>query len=197
METPEGYDEVVWKQLAEELALPGIHIPEEYGGQGFSFVELGIVLEEMGRALFPSPYFSSVCLAANAIVNAGTEDQKKELLPAIASGERIATVALAEPNGTWDAAGIGMVATPDGDGYRVTGTKSYVTDGHTAATVVVGARLEGTTGEDGVGLFVVEGDASGLTRTPLDTIDMTRKLARLDLDGVAATPLGEPGAASA
>src|SRR2546430_1746139 len=97
METPEGYDEVVWKQMAEELALQGIHVPEEYGGQGFSFVELGIVLGGKGRALFPSPYFSSVCLAANALLNAGSQDDKGEVLPRVAGGERIATPSLAAP----------------------------------------------------------------------------------------------------
>src|SRR5207244_3887395 len=106
METDEGYDDVVWKQMAEELALQGIHVPEEYGGQGFSFVELGIVLEEMGRSLFASPYFSSVCLAANAILTVGSEEDKRELLPSVAGGERIATLAFAEPSGRWDAHGI-------------------------------------------------------------------------------------------
>src|SRR6266571_5004865 len=94
METPEGYDDAVWKQMSQELGLPGLHIPETYGGQGFTFVELGIVLEEMGRALLCAPFFSSVCLAANAILTAGTEATRKELLPPIASGESIATLAL-------------------------------------------------------------------------------------------------------
>jgi alkylation response protein AidB-like acyl-CoA dehydrogenase len=195
METAEGYDEVVWKQMGEELALQGIHVPEAYGGQGFSFVELGVVLEEMGRALFPSPYLSTVCLAANAILAVGTEEDKRELLPAIAGGQRIATLALAEPAGRWDASGIETEATPDGDGYRLSGTKSYVTDGHIASLILVAGRLPETSGEDGIGLFAVEGDADGLTRTPLDTIDMTRKQARLDLDGVRARAVGEPGAA--
>src|SRR5256885_2284970 len=97
METDEGYDDVVWKQMAEELALQGIHVPEVYGGQGFSFVELGIVLHEMGRVLQPSPYFATVALAANAVLNAAGEEQKKALLPALANGERTATLALAEP----------------------------------------------------------------------------------------------------
>src|SRR5206468_11959210 len=79
METPDGYDEAVWKQMAQELGLQALHIPEEYGGQGYSFVELGIVLEEMGRALLCAPFFSTVGVAANAILNAGTEEQKKAL----------------------------------------------------------------------------------------------------------------------
>ena len=85
METTEGYDGAVWAQMANELGLQSLHIPEEYGGQGFTFVELGIVLEEMGRVLLCAPYFSTVCLAANAILNAGTDEQKAELLPGIAS----------------------------------------------------------------------------------------------------------------
>src|SRR5438105_6514153 len=117
METAEGYDEVGWKQMADELALQGIHVPEEYGGQGFSFVELGIVLEEFGRSLFPTPYFSSVALAANAILNAGSEADKTELLPGIAGGDRIATLAIAEASGRWEAGSIETAATLDGDGY--------------------------------------------------------------------------------
>ena len=195
MDTPDGYDEVVWKQMAEELALQGIHVPEEYGGQGFSFVELGIVLEEFGRALFPSPYFSTVCLAANAVLNVGTEEDKKELLPGIAGGDRIATLALAEPSGMWDADGIATEATPDGDGFRLTGVKSYVTDGATASLILVAARLAGTSGEEGVGLFAVDADADGVTRTALDTIDRTRKQAKVELHGVRARGVGDVGGA--
>ena len=106
MATDEGFDREAWRKLNQELGLTAIHIPEAYGGQGFGYAELGIVLEEMGRALFPSPYFSTVCVAASAILAVGTEDDKRELLPAIAGGQRIATVALAEPAGRWDAGGI-------------------------------------------------------------------------------------------
>jgi alkylation response protein AidB-like acyl-CoA dehydrogenase len=193
METDEGYDDVVWKQMAQELALQGIHVPEEYGGQGFSFVELGIVLHELGRTLLPAPYFSTVCLAANVILNAGTEEQKRELLPALANGEKTATLALAEPNGRWDATGIEATATADGDVFTIDGTKSYVLDGHTASLVIVAAREPGTEGEDGVGLFVIEGDADGLTRTKLETIDRTRKQAKLAFEGVRGTRLGQAG----
>ena len=81
METTEGYDEAVWKQMAQELGLQSLHLPEAHGGQGFTFVELGIVLEEMGRVLLCAPYFSTVVLAADAIMNAGTDAQQGELLP--------------------------------------------------------------------------------------------------------------------
>src|SRR3712207_338994 len=106
METEQGYDEAVWKQMGQELGLQGLAIPEEYGGQGFTFIELGIVLEEMGRVLLAAPFFSSAVLAANAILNAGTEEQKQALLPGIATGETIGALAFTEPSGTWGADGI-------------------------------------------------------------------------------------------
>jgi alkylation response protein AidB-like acyl-CoA dehydrogenase len=195
METTEGYDPAVWNQMANELGLQSIHIPEEYGGQGFTFVELAIVLEEMGRVLLCAPYFSTVVLAADALMNAGTKEQQAELLPGIASGETIATLAFTEPNGKWDASGIEMVATGSGDTYTLNGTKMFVIDGHTANLVVVAARTEGSTGEDGISFFAVDGDASGLTRTALSTMDQTRKQARLDFENVAARPIGDPGSA--
>ncbi len=193
METDEGFDPSVWAQMANELGLQSLHIPEEYGGQGFTFLELGIVLEEMGRVLLCAPYFSSIVLAADAIINAGTDAQKSELLPGIAAGETIAALALTEANGRWDASGIEMVATGSGDSWTLDGSKSFVIDGHVADLVVVAARLEGTSGEDGVALFTVAGDATGLTRTQLATMDQTRKQAKLDFSGVAAAPLGTPG----
>ncbi|HEX4491686.1 MAG TPA: acyl-CoA dehydrogenase family protein [Acidimicrobiia bacterium] len=194
METTEGYDPAVWKQMGQELGLQGLHIPEEYGGQGFTFVELAIVLEEMGRVLLCAPYFSSVVLAANAILNAGTAEQKAALLPGIASGETIATLAFTEPNGKWDSAGVTMEAKGSGDSYTLDGEKMFVIDGHTANLIVVAARLAGTSGTDGIAFFTVDGDAAGLTRTPLATMDQTRKQAKLEFSGVKARPLGEPGA---
>ncbi len=194
METVEGYDENVWKQMAQELGLQSLHLPEAHGGQGFSFVELGIVLEEMGRALLCAPYFATVALAANAIMNAGSDAQQSELLPGIASGETIATLAFTEPNGKWDASGITMEATGSGAKVTLDGTKMFVIDGHTANVIVVVARQPGTGGEDGISFFTVAGDADGLTRTPLATMDQTRKQAQLEFSGVAAKPLGQPGA---
>ena len=191
METAEGYDTSVWKQMGQELGLQGLAIPEEYGGQGFTFIELGIVLEEMGRVLLCAPYFSSVVLAADAIMNVGTDDQKQALLPGIASGDTIATLAFTEPSGKWDAAGITMEANENvGGEFTLSGEKMFVLDGFTADTIVVVARLEGTTGTDGIMFFTVAGDAEGLTRTPLQTMDTTRKQAKLEFDNVVASPLG-------
>ena len=193
MDGTEGYDPAVWTQMAEQLGLQSLHIPEEFDGQGFSFVELAIVFEEMGRVLLCSPYFATVALATNAILNAGSADDHKALLPGIASGATIATMAFTEPNGKWDTAGITMEATKSGDGYVLNGTKSFVIDGHNANLIVVVARLAGTSGDDGIGFFTVAGDAGGLTRTALSTMDQTRKQAKLEFSNVAATALGTPG----
>jgi alkylation response protein AidB-like acyl-CoA dehydrogenase len=193
METEQGYDPAVWRALAQDLGLTGVHVPEEYGGQGLGMVELGLVLEEMGRALLCAPYFASVVLGAQSILKGGTDAQRKERLPGIASGETIATLALCERSGRWDAPGIGLLAKRSGGAYRLDGEKTLVVDGHTADLIVVAARLAGTSGPDGVSLFTIGADAAGLVRRPQDALDPTRKLAALQLHEVAATPLGEPG----
>ena len=192
METTEGYDPSVWSQMAQQLGLQGLAIPEEYGGSGYSYVELGIVFEEMGRALLCAPYFSTVGLATNAILASGDDAAKKEHLPGIASGETIATLALTEDNGRWDQEGITLTATKSGDGYTLDGHKMFVIDGHTANLIVVAAR----TG-DGITLLAVEGDAPGLTRKALTTMDQTRKQARVEFSGTPARLIGNEGGASA
>jgi alkylation response protein AidB-like acyl-CoA dehydrogenase len=191
METTEGYDPAVWKQMGQELGLQSLAIPEAYGGQGFTFIELGIVLEEMGRVLLCAPFFSSVVLAANAILNVGTDEEKAALLPGIASGDTIAALAFTEPSGKWDAAGITMEASENvGGEITLSGEKMFVIDGYTADLIVVVARTQGTTGTDGISFYTVRGDADGLTRTSLSTMDMTRKQAKLEFNNVVATPLG-------
>ena len=197
METEAGWDRAAWHALNQQLGLTAIHIPEAYGGQGFSFVELGIVLEEMGRALLCAPYFASTALAATAIINAGTEPQKRDLLPAIADGTCIATLAFTEPNGKWDTTGVETTATPSSGRFRLDGAKSFVLDGHTADLIVVLARRPGSTGNDGLSLFTVPGNANGLTRRPLKVLDPTRKQARLDFQSVEADLLGDEAAAAA
>jgi alkylation response protein AidB-like acyl-CoA dehydrogenase len=197
MATAEGYDPAVWRQLSEELALPGIHIPEQYGGGGFGIVELCIVTEELGRALLCAPYFSTAVLAANAILNAGTEEQKSALLPEIASGARLATLAITEPNGNWDPAAIESVATPDADGYRLEGVKNYVVDGHIADLLIVAARMPGSAGPKGLALFTLTAKSGGVERTLLQSMDPTRKIARLDFRGAHAKLLGSLDSAQA
>ena len=188
MDTQQGYDTAVWNQMAEQMGLQAIAIPEEFGGQGFGFVELIVVLEEMGRSLICAPYFSSVVLAANTLLLSGDDAAKQAHLPGIASGETIAALALTEENGRWDESGVTMQATADGDGWTLTGTKSYVIDGHTANLLLVAARTP-----KGVSLFSVDPGSSGVTRTPLSTMDQTRKQAKIDFDGTAATLVGTEG----
>jgi len=196
METDGGCDPEVWRQLSQDLGLTAIHIPESYGGQGFGIGELAIAVEEMGRALLCAPYFASTVMAATAILKAGSEDQKQILLPDIASGETIATLAIAEESGAWTGSGVAMTATAAGGKYRLDGTKSFVLDGHTAGLIVVLARTPGSSGEEGLSFFTVAGDAAGLERTKLDSMDPTRKLARLSFAGVEADLLGDEGAAA-
>ncbi len=189
METERGYDPDVWAQMAEQLGLQSLTIPEEFGGQGYGYVELIVVLEEMGRSLLCAPYFSSVVLAANTVMQSGDDAAKAAILPGIASGETIATVAFTEPNGRWDESGIEATATNDGGTWKISGTKSYVIDGHTANVIIVAARTAA-----GVSLFSVSGDAAGLTRTALATMDQTRKQAKLEFSNVEGTLVGADGA---
>jgi alkylation response protein AidB-like acyl-CoA dehydrogenase len=188
MEATEGYDPAVWSQMALQLGLQGLIIPKEFGGSGYTYVELVVVLEEMGRALLCAPYFSSIALAANALLSSGDDSAKNEYLPGIASGDTIATLAFAEPAGKWDEAGITLQATRSGDSWTLTGAKSFVIDGHTARLILLAART-GT----GVSLFAVPGDAPGLTRTPLATMDQTRKQARLEFANTPARLIGSDG----
>lgn len=197
MATDAGWDREAWQALNTELGLCAVRIPEAFGGHGFGFGEHCIVLEEMGRALLCAPYFASTVLGAGAILNAGSEAQHHALLPGIASGVTVATLASAEDSGHWDAAGTTLTATAAGGTWRLNGHKSFVLDGHTADLIVVLARAPGSAGDAGLSLFTVPGDAPGLTRRALTTMDPTRKLARLVFDNVPATLLGEEGAGAA
>ena len=196
MASPQGFDADLWKQMAVELGLQGVHLPEEVGGQGAGFLELGIVLEEMGRVVLPSPFLSSVVLAAGSIRHAGSEAEQASLLAAIASGEAIHTLAWAENGSAWDLDGIATTATPDGDTLVLDGVKTSVTDAGAAGAFVVAARLPGSTGRDGITLAVVERDADGVTIEEVESLDPTRQHGTLRLQGVRATPLGTPGQAA-
>ncbi|HEX6395092.1 MAG TPA: acyl-CoA dehydrogenase family protein [Acidimicrobiales bacterium] len=188
METTEGYDPAVWSQMAEQLGLEGLIIPEEFGGSGFSYVELIVVLEEMGRSLLCAPYFASVALAANLLMASGDDAAKKDYLPGIAGGSTIATVALAEASGRWDEEGVTLEAKKSGDSWTLTGEKLYVLDGHTADLILVAARTPA-----GVSVFAVDKGASGFTSTPLSTMDQTRKQAKLTFDSTPARLIGTDG----
>jgi alkylation response protein AidB-like acyl-CoA dehydrogenase len=192
MATTEGYDPAVWRQMADELALQGLGIPEEFGGQGFGPVELYVVFEEMGAALFCSPYFSTVALAANALLTSGDDAAKTAYLPGIASGDTIATLALTNEKGSPSLADTGVEATASGDGFVLAGVKNYVLDGHTASLILVSA-----TTAKGLSLFAVEAGARGLTATALSTMDQTRKQARLEFANTPAVLVGTDGGAEA
>jgi alkylation response protein AidB-like acyl-CoA dehydrogenase len=188
MDTTEGYDTAVWRQMADELGLQSLIVPEEFGGQGFGYVELIVVLEEMGRALLCAPFFSTVALATNVLVHAGDDAAKHALLPGIASGETIVALAFTEDSGRWDEAGITTPATNQGDGWVLDGTKMFVIDGHVADVLLVAARTDA-----GVSLFRVDVDADGITRTALATMDQTRKQARVEFAKTPATLVGTDG----
>ncbi len=198
MESTLGFDPQVWKQIGAELGWPAIMVPEEFGGLGLGYVELVALLEVMGESLLCAPFFSSVCLAGNALLVAGSEAQKQEYLPGIAQGETIATLAYTEASGRWDVGGIEALAQPDGADYLLRGKKCFVLDGQSADLLVVAARQEGSRGDEGVSLFAVPATAAGLERRAVPTLDSTRRLAEVELNDVRVPPsalMGEPGEA--
>ena len=191
MATQYGYDSAVWSQMAEQLGLQSLAIPEEFGGAGYSYVELIVVFEEMGAALLCAPYFSTIALAANALLTSGDDAAKAAYLPGIAAGETIATLAYTEDSGRWTIADIAMEATKAGDSWTLSGVKNYVIDGSTANLILVVARTE-----NGVSLFAVDGDAAGLSKEALNTMDQTRKQSRLEFASTPATLIGTEGGAA-
>ena len=196
METERGYDSAVWEQLAEDLAWTALTIPEEYGGLGMSYLDLYPLMEEMGRALLCSPFFSTICLGANALLLGGDSAEKERWLPSIAAGEMTATLAYTEKNGRWDSTGIEATYSPSGAGYLLRGHKHYVLDGHTADLVIVAARSERSEGNEGVSLFAIPSDADGMKRSWLPTLDQTRRQAAIELNDVVVPAdylLGDEG----
>jgi alkylation response protein AidB-like acyl-CoA dehydrogenase len=181
MDGPDAYDPALWKRIAE-LGWTALGVPEEFGGVG-SFLDLIVVLEEAGRALLPGPFFATMGLAVPVLVEAGTAAQKKEVLPAIAGGDARATLALTEPSGRWDAAGITLGARQAAGSWRLDGVKQFVPDAASADYIVVAARTRGE-GEDGVSLFLVKAKTEGMTIAPLQTMDMTRRWNEVRFDGV-------------
>jgi alkylation response protein AidB-like acyl-CoA dehydrogenase len=187
MESEAGYDLALWKQMAGQMGLAALAAPEEFGGAGCGPVELGIVLEELGRTLAPSPFFATVGLAGQALTASSDRDAQARWLPGIADGSLTATLALTEEQGGCDIASVTTRAVPEGKGWLLSGTKMFVVDGATASLILVAAR-----DADGVALFAVAG-SEGLVRTPLQTLDPTRRLSRLDLDRAPATRIGPAG----
>ena len=192
MDSGTGYDAAVWQQGAQQLGLPGIAIPEEYGGAGFTFVEQAIVLEELGAVLYSGPYFAGAVLAANALLASGDEQAKRDLLPGIAAGETVATLAFTEDDGSWEVDATGLAAKQSDDGWVLDGHKNFVLAGHTADLLLVVGRTAA-----GLSLFAVDAGAAGLTRTALPTLDQTRRMARLEFSATPARLVGAEGAGAA
>lgn len=175
-----GYTPQFWDKLAG-LGWLGLVFPERYGGSELGFVELAILLEEMGRVLLPGPYFSTVLMAGMTIAEAGSDDQKREYLSGIASGRLIMTLALTEPSGRWDAEGVQAMAEPSGGGFALNGVKLYVPNANVSDYVIVAARTGQE--ESDVSLFVVPSNTDGLTITALQTI-ASDKQSEIALDNV-------------
>ncbi len=181
MASETGFDPEVWKRIGTELGWTSVLVPEEHGGLGLTDVDLVALLEPMGETLLCAPFLSSVCLGARSVLVAGSEAQKSLWLPPLAVGTLTATLAHAESEGAWDVEAIRATWRRDGEEIVLSGTKRFVVDGHTADRIVVAARETGSTGREGIALFVVEGDAPGLTRRRLPTMDQTRRLAEIGL----------------
>ncbi|EHB58850.1 Butyryl-CoA dehydrogenase [Mycolicibacterium rhodesiae JS60] len=188
METESGVDEATWAQMAEQLGICGLAVPESLGGAGGTFGDVAVVLEELGRALTCVPYFSSVVLAQSLLLACDDEPTTAESLAGLASGSIRGTVAFAEPGAAWNATGITMAASETPQGWRLSGVKSYVIDGHSADVVFVVAQAGA-----GLSVFAVDADAPGLRRVPLPTMDLTRKQSRLEFSEVSARLVGHPG----
>jgi len=168
-ESEPGYSPQLWKEMAG-LGWMGLALPEKYGGSGMSFLDLAVLLEEMGRACLPAPFFSSVVLGSLTIADMGNEEQKQKYLPKLASGEMLFTLALTEPSASYDGA-IETKATADKDGYIINGTKLFVPDAHIANYMLVVARTdEKAKAEKGLTIFIVDGKSAGISCNVLKTI---------------------------
>ena len=184
MAEPAAVTDEFWQKLADQGWL-GIVYPEDEGGSGLGLVDLVVLMEEMGRAVMPGPFLSTVLLGGAAIGDAGTPAQRQQWLPQIAAGTAKAALAWTEPNLRWDAAGVTASAREAAAGFTLSGTKLFVGDAHLADILVVAARTrDGSTMEDGVSLLLVPKDTPGLAITVLPTIDETRKLCEVRLDNV-------------
>ena len=193
MEGPGGFDRDLWRACAD-LGWQSLAIPEEHGGAGYGYAELSVVLEELGRVVYPGPFVPSAVMVTDVLVTAGSTDQKERHLPGLASGDLVATVALFDRPRAVSADDVAAGARPDGEGWVIHGTRTNVPFGDSADLFLVAAATS-----DGPGLFLIPADADGLEVTPTTTLDATRRQATLGLDGIrvgADAVVGAPGAAA-
>lgn len=182
---PQGFTDDLWRQVSN-VGWTGIPFPEQYGGTGGSFLDLAVLIEEMGRSLLPGPYFSTVVLGGLTVLDAGSDVQKSYLLTGVCAGTVRLTLALTEPSATTEPWGVATTATASGDGwYRISGTKLFVPDAHAADIIIVAARTTpaGDDPEQGITLFLAPSDAAGLTVEQIGTIGNDR-LCEVQLDDV-------------
>ena len=185
MASERGHDPKLWQRMVRDLGLAGLVVPEIYGGAGMGPIEALIAFEEMGRSLVCAPALASH-FAANAILAVAGEAELEALLPPIAAGTSLATVAHVDAAGRWDLSVVSNEARREGDGWHLDGDWRYVLDGTVADRLLLVARVP-----EGLGLFLVEGNAAGLTRKALPGLDLTRRLADLRCSGVCASRIGE------
>lgn len=183
-EDERGYTDDLWRQLAG-LGWPGVAFPEQYGGTGGDFLDLAVLLEESGRALLPGPFFATVILGGLTILDAGTDDQKREILPALCSGQRLLTLALTEASATYEPWGVAATATREGNDFRLEGAKLFVPEAHCADLLLVAARTAESAADParGITLFLIPANAAGLTINRLATISADRQC-EVILEGV-------------
>ena len=191
MLTETGYDEAAWLQMARELGLHGIAVPERWGGAGAGVAELAVVFEEMGRALLCSPFYATVGLATQAILASGDDEAAERFIPRFVDGSTTATLILNGRLDAWDPATVTLRADRDGAGHRIHGEAPLVIDGHTADVVLAAANTAA-----GVSLFAVDARSEGVKRTPLAGIDRTRKVAHMEFDNASARLIATDGGAS-
>ncbi|MGR7024361.1 acyl-CoA dehydrogenase family protein [Geodermatophilus sp. URMC 62] len=181
MGTPEGFDRAVWRRLGSDVGLLGLAVPEEHGGAGAGLVELALLAEETGRTLLGGPLLGTVALAVPALLVGGDAALAAELLPSVLDGSTVLALAATDDRGGWAPAQPSVTA----DGGTLTGGQAHVLDGAAADALLVLAA-----GEHGPALYLVDGDAPGLTREVQSGLDLTRRQARLRFDGVPARPAG-------
>ena len=191
IDTDPGYDVSLWQQMASELELQGLGVPEAYGGCGYGVEETTIVCEELGRALLPSPFFPTVNLAANLLLAIGDQDANRQYLPPIVSGELVATVAVAEESGSWQPGDLSAVTAEHRvGGWRLHGEKRAVLSADAAGLILVVAS-----GAAGISVYAVDPAAAGVTVVRLSALDLTRRQSKVRFDNAPATLVGSPGAA--
>ena len=190
-DSPSGFSEELWQKMCE-LGWAGMVIPEQYGGSGNSFTDLGVVYEVLGYYACTSPHLSTSVLAAHAILAAGSDSQKESLLPDIASGRQIFAFAITEPEYGWTPGNIQLPATPQGDGYVLNGSKLFVPDANVADHLLVAARTQPGTGAEGIGLFLVDKNSPGLSVRVL-TGWIGPKFCEVTFDNVAVPASGALG----